>query len=438
MFVQLANQASLAKYPRHDQRGAVPIAERPEKSDGLDGEARGQISAIESAVEPAFEPVQAASVPGTFPAAVTEAKVASHADIGNDLEHFGSLYGACPAMRGLFRKIERLAQSTAPVMILGESGSGKELVATTLHQLSSRSARPFIAINCGAIPSTLIESELFGHERGSFTGASRTHKGCFERAHGGTLFLDEVTEMPIDMQVRLLRVLETGRFCRVGGDHEITTDVPVLAASNRDLRESIAAGRLREDLLYRLCVIPVAVPSLRERGGDALLLADMFLRELNREHGENKRLSGRARQSILQHTWPGNVRELKNVIHRAFVLSDDDVGVDIDPAPSVKPAIAQTAQAEQLPQPSQEESTSPFGDSFIVRIPVGMSLDTAEKALITATLKAVSGSKTKAARVLGVSLKTLYNRLHAYGETAASEAAASESDRGTENVQLAA
>jgi len=298
------------------------------------------------------------------------------------------------------------------VIVLGESGSGKELVATTLHQLSSRADQPFIAVNCGAIAENLIESELFGHERGSFTGASRTHRGCFERASGGTLFLDEVTEMPIDMQVRLLRVLETGRFCRVGGDSEISTDVRVLAASNRDLQHAVASGRLREDLMYRLCVIPVTVPPLRDRDDDALLLADMFLRNLNEEHGAQKRLSRHAKERILQHRWPGNVRELKNVIHRAFVLSDDEVNVDVD----------ETTRFEAAPQPrlviSDAPSPAPFGESFSVRIPVGMSLGDAEKALITATLEAVAGSKSKAAQVLGISLKTLYNRLHAYDDAA--------------------
>jgi DNA-binding NtrC family response regulator len=328
------------------------------------------------------------------------------------LEHFGALYGACPTMRKLFRKIERLARSNAPVIILGESGSGKELVATTLHQLSKRSEQPFIAVNCGAIAENLIESELFGHERGSFTGASRTHRGCFERASGGTLFLDEITEMPVEMQVRLLRVLETGRFCRVGGDHEIDTDVRVVAASNRDLQQAVASGRLREDLMYRLCVIPVEVPPLRERDDDALLLARMFLRALNEEHGECKRLSDSAKTRILEYPWPGNVRELKNVIHRAFVLSDDEVFVDMEA----------TLRPERAPTTSvivAAASGAPvFGESFAVRIPVGMSLEAAEKALITATLQAVSGSKSKAAQVLGISLKTLYNRLHAYSDAA--------------------
>ena len=342
----------------------------------------------------------------------TATRVNNDAGTASRLEHFGALYGACAPMRKLFEKIERLARSTAPVIILGESGSGKELVATTLHQLSDRAEQPFIAVNCGAIAENLIESELFGHERGSFTGASRTHRGCFERASGGTLFLDEVTEMPIDMQVRLLRVLETGRFCRVGGDHEISTDVRVLAASNRDLQHAVASGRLREDLMYRLCVIPVTVPPLRDRDDDALLLADMFLCNLNDEHGTHKRLSNRAKERILQYRWPGNVRELKNVIHRAFVLSDDEVNVDVDETARLEPGQQPRLINLDAPNPAQ------FGESFAVRIPVGMSLGEAEKALITATLEAVAGSKSKAAQVLGISLKTLYNRLHAYDDMA--------------------
>jgi DNA-binding NtrC family response regulator len=329
------------------------------------------------------------------------------------LERFGLLYGACQPMRDLFRGLDRLARSTAPVMILGESGSGKELVATTLHHLSPRKDRPFIAVNCGAIPETLIESELFGHERGSFTGAARTHRGCFERADGGTLFLDEVTEMPVEMQVRLLRVLETGRFTRVGGDQEIGADVRVLAASNRDLRQAVASGKLREDLMYRLCVIPVNVPPLRDRGDDAVLLAEMFLGELNEEQGEQKTLSADGRRKIVEHTWPGNVRELKNVIHRAFVLSDEEVQIDI----STFSAPGQDRGEDGGTAAAGSAMATPaMSDSSVLRITVGMSLDDVERTLITATLQAVGGSKTEAARLLGISLKTMYNRLHAYGD----------------------
>ena len=320
------------------------------------------------------------------------------------LQRLCELYGACDGMRTLFDMLDKIADASATVIVLGESGSGKELVANAIHQLSERRQRPFIAVNCGALPETLIESELFGHERGSFTGAARTHRGCFERANGGTLFLDEITEMPVDMQVRLLRVLEAGRFSRIGADQEITTDVRVIAASNRDLRVAVAAGKLREDLMYRLCVIPVSVPPLRERGGDALLLAEMFLERLNEENGTAKTLSTEARQRIASYRWPGNVRELKNVIHRAYVMSDDNV--EVDTGGDITAAVAPPAA------PRTENST---GDE--VTIQVGTSLELAERALIMATLRSLDGSKSKAAQVLGISLKTLYNRLHAYGGT---------------------
>ena len=333
------------------------------------------------------------------------------------LQRVGALYGACPAMQRLFQTIGRLGPSDATVMVLGESGSGKELVAQAIHQLSARSRRAFVAINCGALPENLIESELFGHERGSFTGAARTHRGCFERADGGTLFLDEVTEMPVDMQVRLLRVLETGRFCRVGGDQELTASVRVIAASNRDLAQAVAEGRLREDLMYRLCVIPLAVPPLREREGDALLLAEMFLAEFNDAQGTDKAYTEEARERIASFSWPGNVRELKNVVHRGYVLSDDAVDVDIPGASreavSTLNTALPTAAAISVPL-VHPRVPAPLGGPRDVTIRVGTSLDDAERALIMATLDAVSGSKAKAAQVLGISLKTLYNRLHAY------------------------
>jgi two-component system response regulator AtoC len=342
------------------------------------------------------------------------------------LQRFCELYGACDAMRALFDTLDRVAGASATVIILGESGSGKELVANAIHQLSERRQRPFIAVNCGALPETLIESELFGHERGSFTGAARTHRGCFERANGGTLLLDEITEMPIDMQVRLLRVLESGRFSRVGGDTEIAADVRVIAASNRDLRAAVASGKLREDLMYRLCVIPVSVPPLRERGDDANLLADMFLERLNDEHGTAKVFTPEALQSIASYRWPGNVRELKNVIHRAYVLSDAEIDVDTG-AEFIAP-IATAASPPRADVTSGNE----------VRIRVGTSLDNAERALIMATLRALDGSKSKAAHVLGISLKTLYNRLHAYGAGAALDALPDEPTDVRNEVRLAA
>jgi DNA-binding NtrC family response regulator len=323
-------------------------------------------------------------------------------------------------MQRLFQTIGRLGPSNATVMVLGESGSGKELVAQAIHQLSERSRKAFVAVNCGALPENLIESELFGHERGSFTGAARTHRGCFERADGGTLFLDEVTEMPVDMQVRLLRVLETGRFCRVGGDQEITASVRVIAASNRDLGKAVAEGRLREDLMYRLCVIPLPVPPLRDREGDALLLAEMFLAEFNDEYGTDKIYTLRARERIAAFSWPGNVRELKNVIHRGYVLSDDDVDVDVPDSNHdaiMLPHALPTAAVPSMPSINSAiaaRTSAPCSGARDVMIRVGTSLEDAERALIMATLDSVAGSKAKAAQVLGISLKTLYNRLHAY------------------------
>jgi DNA-binding NtrC family response regulator len=343
------------------------------------------------------------------------------------LQRLCEIYGACDSMRSLFDTLDRVAGASATVIVLGESGSGKELVANAIHQLSDRRQRPFIAVNCGALPETLIESELFGHERGSFTGAARTHRGCFERANGGTLFLDEITEMPVDMQVRLLRVLESGRFSRIGGDAELAADVRVIAASNRDLRAAVASGKLREDLMYRLCVIPVSVPALRERGDDAALLAEMFLDRLNEEHGSAKTFTAEARQAITSYRWPGNVRELKNVIHRAYVLSDAEV--DVDTGSEFIAPIAATASPPRADAVSGNE----------VRIRVGTSLDNAERALIMATLRALDGSKSKAAHVLGISLKTLYNRLHAYGAAGALDALpAAETDEVRNEVRLAA
>ena len=318
------------------------------------------------------------------------------------LQHLGELFGACDSMRALFETIHRVSAADATVVILGESGSGKELVARAMHRLSARKACPFVPVNCGALADTLIDSELFGHERGSFTGAARTHRGCFERANGGTLFLDEITEMRSDMQVKLLRALETGRFSRVGGDGEIATDVRIIAATNRDLRGAVAAGKLREDLMYRLCVIPVTVPPLRERGEDKLLLADMFLDRMNEEGGTAKAFTEEARIRIDEHSWPGNVRELKNVVRRAYVLSDEDVNVDLKVRDGAPPEAS----------PIRDAETRARGDEVVIR--VGTSLDAAERTLIMATLRAVDGSKAKAADVLGISLKTLYNRLHAY------------------------
>ena len=309
------------------------------------------------------------------------------------LGRFGSLVGASPAMQKIYDLIGRVAPTDATVLLTGESGTGKELVSETLHALSRRRQAPFLPLNCGAISPSLIESELFGHERGSFTGADRTHRGYFERAAGGTIFLDEITEMPFELQVKLLRVLETASVIRIGGERPVPVDVRVIAATNRQPEEAVAQGKLREDLLYRLKVFPLHLPPLRERGDDVELLSEYFLGLLNKAEGTTKRFSRAAMQQLRAHTWPGNVRELKNLVHHVFILADDEIGIDS--------------------LPSDLNGAEPH-TSASLHVKVGISLAEADRRLILATLNEFSGDKRKAADVLGISLKTLYNRLKIY------------------------
>ncbi|MFY2942078.1 sigma-54-dependent transcriptional regulator [Achromobacter xylosoxidans] len=307
---------------------------------------------------------------------------------------FGKMYGSSAPMRELYRQIGRVAPTGVTVLLVGESGTGKELAAHAIHELSTRRQRPFIAVNCGAISPHLIESEMFGHERGSFTGADRQHKGYFERADGGTLFLDEVTEMPLDLQVKLLRVLETGQFMRVGTNREIGCDIRIVAATNRNPEQAVQEGKLREDLYYRLNVFPLELPPLRERGEDILLLADRFLQAQNEETGRSKAFSARAAAALSQYEWPGNVRELKNFVRRVFIMAEGD---ELD-ADLLAPQV------------------SPSGDvsGGQVSVPVGETLAEADRRLILATLERCKGVKKQAAAVLGISPKTLYNRLEEY------------------------
>jgi DNA-binding NtrC family response regulator len=311
----------------------------------------------------------------------------------------GAMLGASQAMQEVFRLIERVGPTEASVLLTGESGSGKELAAQMIHECSARSAGPFIAINCGAIPAGLIEAELFGYEKGSFTGAVRAHAGVFERAQGGTLLLDEVTEMPLDMQTRLLRVLETRKFYRVGASTEFACDVRVIASTNRCPLQAVQNGQLREDLLYRLAVFPVDMPPLRSRGNDVELLADHFLAELNAQRRTQKRLSALARMMLKQHTWPGNVRELRNCIERAFILGDTVL--------ELAPLIPGTAARE----------SDPIGDRERLNIRVGSRIYDMERSLIEATLDYFKGNKRRAADALGCSLKTLYNKLNGYSQS---------------------
>ncbi|SSW66915.1 sigma-54-dependent transcriptional regulator [Achromobacter agilis] len=307
---------------------------------------------------------------------------------------FGRMYGASARMLELYRQIGRVAPTSVTALVIGESGTGKELAAHAIHELSPRRQRPFIAVNCGAISPNLIESEMFGHERGSFTGADRQHKGYFERADGGTLFLDEVTEMPPDLQVKLLRVLETGQFMRVGTNREIACDIRIIAATNRNPEQAVREGKLREDLYYRLSVFPVELPPLRERGDDIALLAQRFLAAQNQESGKRKDFSPRALAVLKQYDWPGNVRELKNFVRRAFIMADADV-LDAD---MLVPQISPSGAAED-------------GQ---VSVPVGETLAEADRRLILATLERCNGVKKQTAAMLGISPKTLYNRLEEY------------------------
>ena len=306
------------------------------------------------------------------------------------LGRFGPMIGASPPMQKVYDLISRVATTDACVLISGETGTGKELVAETIHRLSRRGKQPFLPVNCGALSAQLIESELFGHERGSFTGAERLHKGYFERANGGTLFLDEITEA-FDIQVRLLRALETGTITRVGGTDPVKVDVRVVAATSRRVDEAVSAGKLREDLYYRLNVFPIRLPPLRERGEDVELLAEQVLHDLNVAAGTGKHFTRACLDRLARHSWPGNVRELQNVIRRAFILAEEDVGVDSLPLDVHEPMSAA---------------------SLVMR--VGTSVPEMERRLILATLEQCDGDKKRAAEVLKISLKTLYNRINEY------------------------
>jgi DNA-binding NtrC family response regulator len=326
---------------------------------------------------------------------------------------FGDLVGVSPTMQRIGELIARIAPSSASVLITGESGTGKDVVARTIHELSRRRHGPFVPVNCGAISAALMESELFGHERGSFTGADRRHRGFFERAHLGTLFLDEITEMPIELQVKLLRVLESGKFPRVGGEDSISVDVRILAASNRDVFEAISQGRLREDLYYRLRVFELAVSPLRDRPEDVAPLVQHFLEEVQRREGARKDITADALRLLAAYSWPGNVRELRNVVQSAYILAVGDT-IDSDSLPDTL-----RSGTPAIPRVDRDN---------VVRIPVGTPLEAAERKLIRATLDHCAGNKNRAAEILGISLKTLYNRLNAYRDAAAPPAGIANAD----------
>jgi len=327
--------------------------------------------------------------------------------------HFGRLVGRSAPMQEVYDKIARVAPTEATVLLLGESGTGKEIVARTIHELSRRRKQPFLAINCGAISPNLIENEMFGHERGSYTGADRQHKGYFEQANGGTLFLDEITEMPMELQVRLLRVLETGTLMRIGTSRVIETDVRIIAATNRDPREAVRAGKLRDDLYHRLNVFPLEMAPLRDRGEDIELIAEHFLQEMNEACGTRKKFAPDAVALMRLYAWPGNVRELKNYIHRVFIMAGDE-GLE-GPAPGhdggITPErLGATAMAPPLPAHAPSNGGGPA-----ITVPLGTPLSVAARELILSTLEHCGGERKRTAEMLGICTKTLYNRLREYG-----------------------
>jgi DNA-binding NtrC family response regulator len=308
-----------------------------------------------------------------------------------NLTRFGDLIGQSEEMRGIYGTIEAAAPSNASMLIVGESGTGKELVARAIHDKSTRAKGPFVAINCAAFPREILENELFGHEKGAFTGAINEKQGCFEMADGGTLFLDEVAEMEPDIQVKFLRALEQRCFRRLGGKKEISVDIRVVAATNKVVQKAIDDGKLREDLYHRLAVIPLTLPPLRERRGDVRILAEAFLRRFAEENGKPIRtFAPEALEFINAYRWPGNVRELKNAIERAVIL-----------ARSTEITLADLRAHEILLTEDRE-----------VRIPVGTPLQQAERTLVLKTFSFAEGDHTRAATLLGIDVDELRSRLN--------------------------
>jgi DNA-binding NtrC family response regulator len=328
-----------------------------------------------------------------------EVSAARGGDGAGPRNSFGKLIGGSPSMRKVYTLIEQVAPSSASVLITGESGTGKEMVARTIHELSPRRDAEFIAINCSAIPETLMESELFGHERGAFTGAAARRHGCFELADRGTLLLDEIAEMPTLLQAKLLRVLEERTVRRLGGSQEIAVDVRVLAATNRDPHGAVRAGQFREDLLYRLNVITIDLPPLRQRKEDLPLLAGHLVASLAERHSRPARsLSPAALEVLRAHHWPGNVRELRNVIERAVIICSGD----------------QIERHHIAPYPLDQRARARSEDTL--SLPVGTPLEEVERQMIMRTLHKTENNKTRAAELLQISLKTLHNKLRLYRE----------------------
>ena len=321
----------------------------------------------------------------------------------------GSLVGTSKKMQEIFRLIEMVAPSTASVLITGESGTGKEMVARTIHELSPRKTKPFVAINCAAIPESLIESEIFGHEKGAFTGALERRTGCFELAEGGTLLLDEIGEMPVATQAKLLRVLEDRKLRRLGSKAETTIDVRVLAATNKVPEEAVASGQLRNDLYYRLNVFNIHMPPLRDHKDDLTDLVPYLLNDMNTKHGRTvSGINDDVAKAFQNHAWPGNVRELRNTLERAVIVCETRM---------VEPKHLPPGFGAVIPR-------APVQEANAIRLGVGTTVEQAERLLILKTLESTNNNKTRAAEILGISLKTLHNKLKEYGQGSSGSSAA--------------
>lgn len=340
-------------------------------------------------------------------------------------DRLGPLVGNSPQMQAIFRTIERIASTNVSVLITGESGTGKELAARALHQLSGRRQKPFVAVNCAAIPETLIESEIFGHERGAFTGAQERRAGCFELAEEGTLLLDEIGEMPAPTQAKLLRVLEDRKLRRLGAREETAVNVRVIAATNKDPQAAVASGELRGDLYYRLNVFHIEMPPLREHASDIPLIAAAMVDEMNARHGTSvPGISPALLNRLESHSWPGNARELRNTIERAVILSGTErLNVGHLPA-NFGEATSTPAPRSTEVQAIQATPQSAAADSAnVVQVTVGTTVDQAEKQLILKTLASTRNNKTRAAEILGISSKTLQNKLKEYASEQPASAA---------------
>jgi DNA-binding NtrC family response regulator len=371
---------------------------------------------IETAVQTMYElgafwflekPIQPSVLKVLLERAASQSRLMEEAErLQRRLQYQGvlvDLVGACPAMQQVFSLIQQVAPSKAAALVVGESGTGKELVARAIHHLSPRRSGPFVAINCAALPETLMESELFGHEKGAFTGAVERRAGCFELAQHGTLLLDELAEMQVGTQAKLLRVLEDSCVRRLGGKSEIDVDVRVIASTNKVVEEALKKGELREDLYYRLNVFQIGLPPLRQREGDLPLLTDSLIEMLNKKH-ETRVVDvlPAVMEQFERYSWPGNVRELRNVLERAVIVAGEG-----------------TITSHHLPHdfgvPVGSRAALPLLEPDAVRLAVGTTVGEAEKALIQITLQHTKNNKTRAAEILGISLKTLFNKLKEYG-----------------------